>query len=180
MKELNQKAPKISKKESVLLVGFFLFVIFGFMEFKIQQYSPFNQILSSVYIPIALILTGLLWLFFKRKITDPTVSNFKVWFSFLLISAILTFPFLGFVSLTNRTLGKQESYKFQGNIIKSDSSQVYQNGSSDPIYSVELLEKRTNTKFSFNISPEEYRKLKNCKTLEKDLVKGFWGFIYKY
>lgn len=173
---------KTNKKEIVTISIFLFLLIFTIFENVIHEFSPANQIMSSIYIILIAIGTILIWFKAKHKIfkTEPNQPHSKTIGQFIctiFFSAILLSPSIGIISFTNRTIGEPEEYFMDANILELDSIHQY---NKDNIYDLTIEDRNTGTTFDFEIEYQEYRRLKNKKRFKKTLYKGFWGFIYKY
>nr|WP_321357591.1 hypothetical protein [uncultured Draconibacterium sp.] len=180
------KLSEKQKKELFLALGLIGLNLLTLLEFKIQDFSPWIQILRTITIPIILIIGIIIFIFFRKRIfvykTKPTNSDYlRETISILAISSILTIPVLGFTSLTNRTIGNQDDYILKGEIISLDSTLVYNKSTNltSTEYSVELIENQSKKKYEFNISTKRYKDLKGQTEIERKIKKGFWGYLYE-
>ncbi len=180
------KLSEKQKKELFLALGLIGLNLLTLLEFKIQDFSPWIQILRTITIPIILIIGIIIFIFFRKRIfvykTKPTNSDYlREIISILSISSVLTIPVLGFTSLTNRTIGNQDDYILKGEVISLDSTLVYNKSTNltSTEYSVELIENQSRKKYKFNISAKMFKDLDGQTEIERKIKKGFWGYLYK-
>lgn len=181
-----KKGSPIPKKHVYFIVIYMSLTFYSIMEYKIQEYSPWHQVLKSTYLPAIILISLFLWIFLSKNIfiqnSEKTIKNtISKIIGIIVISNILFLPLLGFFSLTNRKVGVQSSYKMHGNIIELDSAYVQTKDSPGSFeYFVLVKEDSTHNQYDFKISHKEYSNLKGTNRFEKDLKKGYWGYIYKY
>ncbi|MFA6923374.1 MAG: hypothetical protein WC223_03880 [Bacteroidales bacterium] len=173
---------KKDKRNIVLCLVFMALIAFTMFEFKIQDYSPWSQMLNSIVLPIIILIFLILWNFRKKIFTRLNNLKAKGYFILIIVlflmSATISIPFYGFLSLANRTLGHKTDYLLKGEIIKLDSTISINNGLTSFHYSVRVKENSTDKEYEFEIYQDEYKKLKENSVFEKHLTKGSLGFIY--
>uniref|UniRef100_UPI003217FBB3 hypothetical protein n=1 Tax=uncultured Draconibacterium sp. TaxID=1573823 RepID=UPI003217FBB3 len=181
-----KKLTKKQKKELYIVLGFLGTIMLTLLEFGFYDFSPWIQIRNSTTIPSILTISLVVFLFFRKKIfrneTKPTNLDYlRETISILAISATLTIPIWGLISLTNRSIGRQVDYELNGNILSLDSISVYNKSSHTrtPEYSVEIVEANSETTFKFKIWGKEYKELKGKSEFKRKMKKGFWGYLYE-
>ncbi len=181
----NNKA--LTKKDKIniaILVSYMALIFFTMFEFRLQEYSPWDQMSNSIVLPTIFIIFLVLW-FFKKKIFSK-LNNLSIKdyigliFLLIVMSASISIPVYGFLSLANRTIGHKTEYLLRGEIINLDSNTTYNKGLSSVYYMVRVKEKSSNKEFEFQIYHDEYRRLQANSFFEKKLTKGSLGFLYLY
>ncbi len=176
---------KQEKQQLSFALGIVVAILLTLFEFKIQSFSPWIQIQETITVPLIITIGLLINIFFRKKIfANQTKSTNTDYLNEMIVSlvlgAVLTVPILGFISITNRTIGYQADYKLEGEIIHLDSVWVGNNATipSSIHYSVEFIEKQSRKKYEFNISERMYQELKGKTEIELHVKKGFWGYLY--
>lgn len=182
---LQKKIIGKEKKEIFWVLILVATISMTLLEFKHQDFSPWIQILKTITIPFILTIGFIIFIVFRKKIfvynTKPTnTDNLREVIVSLVIAAPLTIPILGLTSLTNRTIGNQANYELKGEILKLDSTSVYNKSNlTSTEYSVELIESHSGKKYEFNISEQKYKELKGKTWINREIKKGFWGYLYE-
>jgi len=181
----NQFKKTLTKNDKIniaILVLYVALVFFSMFEFRLQEYSPWDQMFDSIVLPTILIIFLVLWFFKQRifsKLNNLSIKNYIGLILLLIVmSASISIPIYGFLSLANRTIGHKTEYLLRGEIINIDSNTTYNKGLSSIYYKVRVKEKSSNKEFEFEIYHDEYTRLQFNSFFEKKLTKGSLGFLY--
>lgn len=176
---------KKNKTNIAIILSFMALIFFTMFEFRLQEYSPWDQMFDSIVLPIIFIISLVLWFFKQRIFSKLNNLSIKDYIGLILLlivmSASISIPICGFLSLANRTIGNKTEYVLRGEIINLDSNTTYNNKSlSSVYYKVRVKEKSSNKEFEFEIYHDEYTRLQANSFFEKKLTKGSLGFLYLY
>lgn len=181
---MDNQRKKIDRKTIVLLVIFFVFGFYTLIEDRIQDFSPFKQIINSVGLPVALTGGFIFVLLNNKNLSNPAseIGILKWILGRILIGAVFGFliaiPSLGIISLLNRTLPPQTDYILKGQILEIDSSQIHYKGSSREEYSIEIRSKEMDQTYKFDITYDDYKVWQDSSNFQSRLKRGKFGYLY--